>query len=87
MNEKEIVNKWFEENMCVSFDKFIENWEEQKEFTNYLQQENKQLKEEKNKLEQAFIELYKENQKLFNHLTIDKILKGDPNDKTNKENN
>lgn len=41
-----------------------------------LQQENKQLKEEKNKLEQAFIELYKENQKLFNHLTIDKILKG-----------
>ena len=25
---KEDVDKYFEENMCVSFDKFIENWEE-----------------------------------------------------------
>ena len=44
MSEKEIVNKWFEENMCVSFDKFIENWEEQQEFTKYLQQEITKLK-------------------------------------------
>lgn len=45
MSEEEIINKWFEKNMCVSFKKFTENWEEQQELTNYLQQENSQLKE------------------------------------------
>ena len=45
MSEEEIINKWFEKNMCVSFKKFTENWEEQQELTNYLQQENQQLKE------------------------------------------
>lgn len=44
-DEEEIINKWFEKNMCVSFKKFTENWEEQQELTNYLQQENQQLKE------------------------------------------
>ena len=46
MSEEEIINKWFEKNMCVSFKKFTENWEEQQELTNYLQQENSQLKED-----------------------------------------
>lgn len=45
MNKEEMVNEYFEENMSVSFDKFLENWEEQKEYTDYLQQENKQLKD------------------------------------------
>ena len=45
MSEEEIINKWFEKNMCVSFKKFIENWEEQQELTNYLQEKNSQLKE------------------------------------------
>ena len=45
MSEEEIINKWFEKNMCVSFKKFTENWEEQQELTNYLQQENSQLKQ------------------------------------------
>ena len=42
---KEDVDKYFKENMCVSFDKFIENWNEQEEWTNYYRKENKRLKE------------------------------------------
>lgn len=49
---KEEINKWFEENMCVSFDKFIENWEEQKELTQYLQQKNNQLQNNWNTLKE-----------------------------------
>ena len=43
---KEDVDKYFEENMCVSFEKFIENWKEQEEWTNYYKEENERLKEE-----------------------------------------
>lgn len=49
---KEEINKWFEENMCVSFDKFVENWEEQKELTQYLQQKNNQLQNNWNTLKE-----------------------------------
>ncbi len=38
---KEDVDKYFEENMCVSFDKFLENWNEQKEWADYFQERNK----------------------------------------------
>ncbi len=40
---KEDVDKYFEENMCVSFDKFIENWNEQEEWANYYKKENERL--------------------------------------------
>ena len=42
---KEDVDKYFEENMCVSFDKFIENWDEQEKWVNYYKKENERLKE------------------------------------------
>lgn len=47
---KEDVDKYFEENMCVSFDKFIENWKEQEEWTNYYKEENQRLKEENKRI-------------------------------------
>lgn len=46
---KEDVEKYFEENMCVSFEKFLENWEEQQDLTKYLLKENETLKEQKKK--------------------------------------
>lgn len=43
---KKDVNKYFEENMCVSFDKFIENWDEQERWSDYYKKENEKLKNE-----------------------------------------
>ena len=59
MSEEEIINKWFEKNMCVSFKKFTENWEEQQELTNYLQQETSQLKQ---RIEKAIEYIEKEGE-------------------------
>ena len=83
MSEEEIINKWFEKNMCVSFKKFTENWEEQQELTNYLQQENSQLKQ---RIEKA-IEYIEDNKLNTNKIsemlcgseiiTLSEILKGD----------
>ena len=81
MSEKEIINKWFEKNMCVSFKKFTENWEEQQELTNYLQQENSQLKERIEKaieyLETATID--PQSMLHYRNCLLD-ILKGDNNE-------
>ena len=83
MSEEEIINKWFEKNMCVSFKKFTENWEEQQELTNYLQQENSQLKERIEKameqIEKQKTKMYKNRNKiaLFVLMKLEKILKGD----------
>jgi hypothetical protein len=43
---KEDVDKYFEENMCVSFDKFIENWNEQESWIKYYRKENERFKKD-----------------------------------------
>ena len=78
MSEEEIINKWFEKNMCVSFKKFTENWEEQQELTNYLQQENSQLKQRIEKaIEYIENEYYSKNTIDINSIayTTNKFLK------------
>lgn len=64
MSEEEIINKWFEKNMCVSFKKFTENWEEQQELTHYLQQENTQLKENNVSMQEEMYKYWKKAYKL-----------------------
>lgn len=62
------------EDMCLNL-MHIDN--EKANIIENLEQQNTKLKERINYLEQSFIELYEENQKLFNHLTVEKILKGE----------
>ena len=53
---KEDVDKYFEENMCVSFEKFIENWKEQEEWTNYYMEENERLNNQYDLMENSLDE-------------------------------
>lgn len=48
MTEEELmkyVDEYFEKYMCVSFDKFIENWEEQKQYLDYYLRLNANYKQ------------------------------------------
>ena len=63
---KEDVDKYFEENMCVSFDKFIENWNEQEKLVNYYEKEIERLNKEKDDLDDYNRHLHNENKRLNN---------------------
>ena len=57
MSEKELkakVDEYFEKYMCVSFDKFLENFKEAEEWYRYKDKEIKRLNKEKSILEKAF---------------------------------
>lgn len=55
--QEEIVDKYFKENMCVTFDKFIENWEETEDCVKYYKNENEKLKEQNKKYKEVIDKL------------------------------
>lgn len=78
---KKYVDKYFDKYMCVSFDKFLENWEETNGLLKYF--ENKQ-NELQHKLDKAieYIGLNDEDVKLYdiydvNGIELYKILRGE----------